>query len=259
MKSIVQEASSIEKAIQRAWLEAGSPAEFSVRILEHPVRKFFGLFIKRSAKVALVFPGEGKTEQKNSTHERSPKKGIERKPQQKQKQPAAPIQQAQPQRPRTQSKQTPGKRVLPSETASSLTQALAPKAHPQEEKVATKPHATEKRESLSSRPQPELIVEQKTRQETDPAKEQSGWNTDLVTAVEKQLGVLIPIIRSTECPYTLSTKGRELFVTFARPVLESKEQDRRLFGGMSPLLMTIVKREFKKALRGYRIILGHAE
>lgn len=54
MKSIVQEASTIAKAIEQGWQKAGSPAHFTVKILEMPEKNFFG-FTKRSAKIALYF------------------------------------------------------------------------------------------------------------------------------------------------------------------------------------------------------------
>lgn len=54
MKSVMQEASSIAKAIEQAWLSAGKPAEFSIKVLEEPQKNFLGFTI-RSAKVALYF------------------------------------------------------------------------------------------------------------------------------------------------------------------------------------------------------------
>ena len=54
MKSIMEEASSISKAIDQAWNRAGKPVEFTVKILEHPERNMFGLTVK-SAKIAFFF------------------------------------------------------------------------------------------------------------------------------------------------------------------------------------------------------------
>lgn len=54
MKSVMQEASSIAKAIEQAWIKAGQPTEFSIKILEEPQKNFIG-FTMRSAKVALFF------------------------------------------------------------------------------------------------------------------------------------------------------------------------------------------------------------
>ncbi len=57
MKSIVEEASSIGKAIEQAWIRAGSPADFSVKIFEESRRNMFGL-TTQSAKIGLFFDGK---------------------------------------------------------------------------------------------------------------------------------------------------------------------------------------------------------
>jgi len=54
MKSIIEEASSIAKAIENGWLKAGKPQEFSIKIFEEPEKNFFGM-IKRSAKVGIFY------------------------------------------------------------------------------------------------------------------------------------------------------------------------------------------------------------
>lgn len=54
MKSIVEEASSIIKAIEKAWLRAEKPVSFQVKILEEPQKNFLGLTV-RSAKIGLFF------------------------------------------------------------------------------------------------------------------------------------------------------------------------------------------------------------
>ncbi len=59
MKSIMEEASSISKAIETAWQRAGQPAEFSVKVLELPQTSFFGLKTAKSAKVAFFFDESG--------------------------------------------------------------------------------------------------------------------------------------------------------------------------------------------------------
>lgn len=61
MKSIMEEASSILKAIEKGWTKAGQPKEFSVKIFEEPQRNFFGMTVK-PAKIALFF-NEVATEQ----------------------------------------------------------------------------------------------------------------------------------------------------------------------------------------------------
>lgn len=60
MKSIMEEASTIAKAIENGWQRAGKPQEFTVRILEHPERNFLGLTTK-PARISLFFEGALKT------------------------------------------------------------------------------------------------------------------------------------------------------------------------------------------------------
>ncbi len=54
MKSIMEEASSISKAIDQAWNRAGRPSDFSVKVFEESKRNMFGL-TTRPAKIALFF------------------------------------------------------------------------------------------------------------------------------------------------------------------------------------------------------------
>ena len=54
MKSLIEEASSISKAIEKGWIRAGKPRNFSIKIYEEAEKNFFGMTTK-SAKVAIVF------------------------------------------------------------------------------------------------------------------------------------------------------------------------------------------------------------
>lgn len=54
MKSLLQEASSVEKAVALAWEAAGCPKEFTVKVLEKGERGFLG-FSKKPAVVSIVY------------------------------------------------------------------------------------------------------------------------------------------------------------------------------------------------------------
>lgn len=100
MKSIMEEASSISKAIENAWNRAGQPQEFSVKILEHPKTTFFGLKTSKSAKIAFFF---------NEVVQKSREHSAQRQPQQRplapnkpghdNTTPRRPLNQARPERP----------------------------------------------------------------------------------------------------------------------------------------------------------------
>lgn len=54
MKSIIQQASSVLKAIEKGWESAGRPKEFSIKIFEEPKKNFIGMTVQ-SAKVSIFF------------------------------------------------------------------------------------------------------------------------------------------------------------------------------------------------------------
>jgi predicted RNA-binding protein Jag len=54
MKSLMQEASSVIKAIEKGWESAGKPTEFSIKVFEEPKKNFIGMTVQ-SAKVGIFF------------------------------------------------------------------------------------------------------------------------------------------------------------------------------------------------------------
>lgn len=55
MKSVIQEGSSLVKAIEEGWKKAGKPTEFSVKIYQEAEYGFLGLGTKKNAKVCIFF------------------------------------------------------------------------------------------------------------------------------------------------------------------------------------------------------------
>jgi predicted RNA-binding protein Jag len=88
MKSIMEEASSVAKAIEQAWQRANKPKEFSIKVFEESEKNFFG-FTKKPAKIGLFI---GVSDGKTPVHsrERATHSSVIRQPQVKK---AAPIRQ----------------------------------------------------------------------------------------------------------------------------------------------------------------------
>lgn len=63
----MEEASSIVKAIEAAWIRAEKPREFSVKVFEEPEKNFFGM-VTKSAKIAFIYKN---LEKKSSYKEQS--------------------------------------------------------------------------------------------------------------------------------------------------------------------------------------------
>jgi predicted RNA-binding protein Jag len=62
MKSMLQEASSVTRAIERAWIESGRPTEFTIKVLEEGERNFLG-FAKKPAIVSITYETKGVSKQ----------------------------------------------------------------------------------------------------------------------------------------------------------------------------------------------------
>lgn len=102
MKSIMQEASSLVKAIEQGWQKAGKPQEFSVKIFQEGSKNFLGMTIQ-PAKIAIFFDNAEKLPVKKETRQApKPEQKVQKKPE-RQESPRAHQQQpqAQPQSPRT--------------------------------------------------------------------------------------------------------------------------------------------------------------
>lgn len=88
MKSIVQEGSSVAKAIEKALQIAGNPRDFTVKILEEAEKNFFGMTTK-PAKISFVFGHDAKpAHASHAERQRTEKPKFEKKsPERQQQQP----------------------------------------------------------------------------------------------------------------------------------------------------------------------------
>ncbi len=80
MKSVIEEASSLEKAIEQGWIKAGKPKEFSVKIFQESIKNFLGMS-KQTAKVGIFFKEGGNAtepanyQDRNRPQQRRPYRG----------------------------------------------------------------------------------------------------------------------------------------------------------------------------------------
>ncbi len=70
MKSIIEEASSVIKAIEKGWLQAGKPQEFSVKVFQEAEKNFLGMTTK-SAKIAILFESTTTAKTPEATEKKS--------------------------------------------------------------------------------------------------------------------------------------------------------------------------------------------
>lgn len=75
MKSIIQEASSVLKAIEKAWVSAEKPQEFTIKIFEESEKNFIGMTVK-PAKIGIFFTEESLPKKDNRPKKETFKRKI---------------------------------------------------------------------------------------------------------------------------------------------------------------------------------------
>lgn len=95
MKSLLQEATSIQKAVEKAWVEAGKPAQFTINILEKGEKNILGM-TKLPAVVSISFELEAPKRSFERNKPRKPEIQRQRQQRSREHQPQEPRQSHQP-------------------------------------------------------------------------------------------------------------------------------------------------------------------
>lgn len=220
MKSIIEQASSIAKAIEKGWERAGKPANFTVKVLELPEKNFFGLSTK-PAKIAVLYE-EKKAE---PTHSR------QRSFTQEHKQKAQKIEKTE-------------KNYLSAVEADSAKKSVPKNL----EKPSQKIKRTEKSvEKLS--PTKQGLPQAQSKEENV-----NLWTEQMMEIAQNWLNNSMAIIGITT-PFTLQSSGRNLKIVFEAPLYQDEKKQRLLLNSFSYLIMETLRAQLKTDLRGARITL----
>jgi len=215
MKSIVEEASSIVKAVEKAWIRAEKPASFQIKVLEEPCRNFFGLTV-RSAKISFFYTPESEVRKKGYKRTgRSERRSSERRPRSAQS---------------------------PRETTRETTRRDNKKVVKKEVVRAVKPPV--KKEEVVKQVKPEVEKKPRIRWNQEMIDDASAWLKNSLASMGKK-GV----------PFTVDARGYYLRFTFDNPVLEDKEKEQQLFRSFAHLIMQMFRSKHKKGLIGYKVVL----
>lgn len=212
MKSILQEASTIAKAIEQGWQEAGQPMEFSIKILELPQRNFIGLTV-RSAKIAFMFNGVAKASEQAPKQQRNtpaPRERRENRPEQ------------------------------PSVARPARERDMAPK----------KERPIIERAERVERPSDDKVPATARRNE-------ALWSNEMVTFAQGWFGTALKHMERQNITFTIEPQHFYLRITLSQPILADEGQEKHLLASISLLMLSALKKEFRKALRGHKIVLTH--
>lgn len=228
MKSIMEEASSISKAIEAAWIRAEKPHEFSVKIFEEPEKNFFGM-VTKSAKIALIF------------------KHVEKKAQYKEQSTA-------PKHKPTQHTQEPIFSA-PKEPVRTHVRKEQPKPEPmvreiiRKEQQPRKPVRVERDLAHTAAPAPREHEVEAPQQEN-----KIFWTEDMIATTREWIETLLKNL-NCDAHFTLEAKRYYLTIAFDKSVRETKGMEQQLFRSCAYLIMQMLRTKFKKQLRGLKVIL----
>ncbi len=218
MKSIIEEGSSIAKAVEKGWQKAGKPQEFTVKIFEEAQRNFIGLTVK-SAKVGIFFKEvqEAVAEAvKNDAPKSMQKRHDTHAKDMRDKQQPRPIEKKELSRKVQES-------ILPKEKSRSLEEASC----------------SEKKETVK-----EIIAVEWTPQMTEIA---TDWLSGALEALGKK-----------NIELKITQEGSMLQFLISEEILDNPQQEKYLFIGFSTLIIQALKKKLRKSLKGYKVSVFRA-
>lgn len=227
MKSIIQENSTIVKAINQAWDEAGKPQEFSVKILQEPETNFFGMTTK-SAKVAIFF--------NDATHkERTPAR-KQRSYQQHDERPAF----------GNKHKQEP---FVKADT--SAKHDIGPKhtQHSDSYRNDQRQHANNN--SQHNAPARKQAV-------ADDGQEQTFWTQEMIDVVDVWMKTALDAMQMAGMHFTTQSDRYLLTIKFGKPLHDDSNKEKDIYRSLSLLAIQSLKHKLKRPLRGFKILLTRA-
>ncbi len=238
MKSIMEEGSSISKAIEKGWIKAGSPKEFSVKIYEDAEKNFFGMTSK-PAKIGIFFD-EGR-ERRYDHEQNKPYSQKQNPPQKQHQQKQAGQQQAKPKHAQESQKQSPGYKIP--------LEVQAPKQKPVA-KISQSQEQIKQAKEANLRP----IVNQVISEPQKPL-----WTQDMITAATDWLNNMLSHTEYSNVKFSINSDKYYLKVNFASPICQDLTKERQLFAGIALLLMQSIKKKFDNPFKGYKVILMRNE
>lgn len=260
MKSIMEEASTITKAIENAWNRAGQPQEFTVKILELPKTSFFGLKTSKSAKIALIFNEltvkikEQPQKQVRPTasrphHDRRDQRDHRdqhgERPQQPQRRPL-PSRDAQRDHKDQRDAQQPQPRTeRPHDGRQPSRHEPRDQRRPQGPR---QPYRSEGQSSNESRSQEPRHHEQR-------AQERETWAPEMVDAAQDWIKETLVMMGKPEIKINAHVSHNYLKLYLDQPVMDDFKQEETQLKSWGSLAMEAVREKANKPLRSLRIIL----
>lgn len=243
MKSIIEQASSIMKAIEKAWNQAEQPKEFSIKIFEKEERNFFGMSVK-PAKIGIFFGDKPTTYEKPSSRPRSEIKECRSSFGAQSSSPRPSTEQHKAAEELRKSSKEPHKTPFTKETKSTL-------PHP---KHVSKPleHKTEIRPKQTN-PRPHTTTHEKLH------RVPTSWSDVMITTTHNWIKEILALTNMTSVDFNSEVIGKNLKLTFNAPLSTSPMHEKQLFRSFAHLIMSSLRNQYKQEIRDLKVILTRPE
>lgn len=230
MKSIVQEGSTISKAVESAWQSAGKPHEFTIKILEEPQHNFIGM-TTRSAKIALFFK-EPVIAGKQS-HDKTDRAGRPERDT------------------RNRSKKSRSPRPESGNGRGSFTRENRPFSGPEEAAWPKERESRKPRERMQ-----EVAHKEQMQESSDDTFEGVFWTPEMITMAKDWLHESLSALNLAHLNYTCDVNRLYFKVAFDEPVNADTATERQIFRSFAMLLMQHMRNRLKRPLKGFKVVLS---
>jgi predicted RNA-binding protein Jag len=223
LKSVIEESSSVIKAIEKAWAQVGKPAEFSVKVFESEQKNFLGMSVK-SAKIGIFFQDQTTEASSKDTHRAERPQRHERNS----NRPAFGEQGNKPereQRPERAERERGGER------------------NPR--------HRQGPREGGREGFQPE-------RERREPQSNTPRWSERMLSDVRVWLETTLKLVGS-QITFTTQVHNYCLKIVFSQHIFADNEKERAFYRLASYLMMQSLRTSSKDSFRGFKIIMTTAQ
>ena len=231
MKSIMEQASSIIKAIEKAWISAESPKEFTVKIFEKEERNFFGMTTK-PAKIGIFF--SDKPHSQDKPHHKS---RTENQPEVKECHAFV--------------KTTADKQAKP--VINKQGEQCAPKQHNKPAAhIPAKPSSPVKPESTSKKNDAPRAA---TEQPEQPRRTPAAWNETMTNTTTAWIKNTLSLMGMHAIDFSTDIAGKNLKLTFTKPLIENPIVEKQLFRSIAHLIMASLRNQYKQDIKDLKVVL----
>lgn len=275
MKSIMQEASSIAKAIEQGWIKAGKPVEFTVKVYEEAQKNFIG-FTTKSAKIAILFnehasttsgikhqadsrqrstPADSRRPQPAQRTHQAPREHAPRDRDHKEFTPRAKTQHQRPERPAHHNGAAPAKTESAAPRQAATLRTVDPRSQEPRKEHTPREHRTQQREQ---QPRESAPREHKKPEGSGTGEGHNGpinvWSSEMVGMAHDWTKQALNLINKP-LHITPHVSDNNLMLRLDAPILEDTMRDKVFQRSFAFLVMQMLKNKFKKRFKGLKIIL----